>query len=70
MTTETETKILEALAGRAKPWSYRELSESTGFPVSTLRDAFMALRRRRLVTYTPGKHRTMRITPRGLEEIT
>lgn len=69
MTTDTEKKILRALAGRKKPWSYRELSESTGIPVSTLRDAFMAMRRRKLVNYTPGKHRTIRITPTGLEAL-
>lgn len=69
MTSDLGLKMLRLMASRSKLWTYRELSERSGIPLSTVREHFMALKQDGLATYTPGRHCTIGITDKGREVI-
>jgi len=66
---DTKDEVLaligEASARHSKPPTVRDLAEETGVGVATMHSYLQKLAKEGLVEWTPGRHRSLRLTDSG-----
>lgn len=59
----------QAAARHSKPPTVRVLADELGVGVATMHDYLKKLGSEGVVEWTPGRHRSLKLTPAGLQEL-